>query len=327
MMRKVLLFSVCFLSAVFAFAQEQLTKDNAATKPDTVYAGIYATSIHDIDFKEKEYTISFWLWLKYRNRAFNFPDNLEIPNAKSFSRSYTVIDTSKGRIYMQMKIQAVMKDSWKIGNFPFDRQRLRLSFENSQYDTSSLVFAADTIGDHYDKRFTLNGWIIDSFNLSAGKKEYNTGFGDESLAIPHTVYSSLKVKIAIDRDATGLFWKMFLGMYIAFLIAFVCFFIHEDMMDSRFSLTVGSIFAVIGNKYIVDSSLPESTTFTLVDTLHGITLFVIFLIMMATAFSLHYLKKERMASSRRFDMIAAAVIAVLYVAANIIFIWRAVKGG
>jgi hypothetical protein len=58
----------------------------------------------------------------------------------------------------------------------------------------------------------------------------------------------------IRRDAGGLFWKMFTGMYIAFLIAYVCFYIHPDGIDSRFGLSVGSLFAVIGNKYIIDSS-------------------------------------------------------------------------
>src|SRR5215213_4657003 len=99
--------------------------------------------------------------------------------------------------------------------------------------------------------------------------------------------------MVIKRDANGLFWKMFLGMYIAFLIAYVCFYIHADGMDSRFGLSVGSLFAVIGNKYIIDSSLPESTTFTLVDTLHGLTLFFIFAVIAATAFSLKLVKSNK----------------------------------
>ena len=52
-------------------------------KPDTVSVGIYITSIHDIDFKQKEYTITFWLWLKYKNKAFDFLQNLEVPQAKT----------------------------------------------------------------------------------------------------------------------------------------------------------------------------------------------------------------------------------------------------
>jgi hypothetical protein len=292
-------------------------------KPDTVRTGIYINSVHDIDFKQKEYTITFWLWLKYKNKDFDFLQNLEVPMAKTVSRSFATVDSSNDRIYMLMKLQCVMKDSWKIGNFPFDQQKLRLSIENSQYDSHSLVFIADTLGKHYDQRFTLNGWNIDSCIISTGIKAYETGFGDESLAKPHSEYSAFRVRLSIRRDATGLFWKMFIGMYIAFLIAYVCFYIHPDGIDSRFGLSVGSLFAVIGNKYIIDSSLPESTSFTLVDTLHGVTLSFIFIIISATAYSLKLVKDGKEKKARRFDMIVAQAILLLYVILNIYFISQA----
>ena len=41
-------------------------------KPDTVRVGIYITSIHDIDFKQKEYTANLWVWLQYKNKEFDF---------------------------------------------------------------------------------------------------------------------------------------------------------------------------------------------------------------------------------------------------------------
>lgn len=316
------LFSAIFifnllLSSLPSFAQD--------VKPDTVKVGVYVTSIHDIDFKQKQYAISFWLWLKYKNKAFDFSKNLEIPPAKTFTTAYSTIDTTGGRIYMMMKIQATMKDSWKIGNFPFDKQVLRLTIENSQYDSRELIFEADTIGEHYDKRFAINGWSIDSFNILTGTRVYETAFGDETMK-PQTEYSAYRVRIKIHRDATGMFWKMFLGMYIAFLIAYVCFFIHADGMDSRFGLSVGSLFAVIGNKYIVDSALPESTSFTLVDTLHGITLFFIFAVITATAYSLQLVKRNQLKKAYRFDMIAAQGLLLAYIIANIFFIWEANQG-
>lgn len=294
--------------------------------PDTVYTGIYVTSIHNIDFKQKEYTVDFWLWLKYKNKAFDFEQNLEIPQAKTFTKSFFTIDSSNNRIYLLMKLQCVMKDSWKIGNFPFDRQKLRLSFENSQYTSDSLVFAADTVGKNYDARFTLNGWTIDSFNVSTGKRLYETSFGDPAMEKPHSEYSNYKVRIDITREAMGLFWKMFLGMYVAFLIAYVCFYIHSDGIDSRFGLSVGSLFAVIGNKYIVDSSLPESSSFTLVDTLHGLTLFFIIAVITSTAYSLKLIKSNKIEKAEKFDMIAAQTLLIVYVVLNIYFIAKADAG-
>ena len=112
-------------------------------------------------------------------------------------------------------------------------------------------------------------------------------------------------------------------MYIAFLIAYVCFYIHADGIDSRFGLSVGALFAVIGNKYIIDSSLPESTSFTLVDTLHGITLFFILVIIAATAYSLKLVKTNKIKKANKFDMVAAQGLLLLYIILNIYFIFKA----
>lgn len=293
--------------------------------PDTVRSGVYIVSIHDINFKEKEYSISLWLWLKYKNRKFDFMQNLEVPQAKSVTKSFSTIDSSGEVVYLLMKLQCVMKDNWKINNFPFDHQKLRFSIENSQFDSRSLIFEPDTLGNHFDPRFTLNGWRVDSLNITAGTRIYETAFGDSSIKIPHTEYSTYKVKLQVDRDAMGLFWKMFLGMYVAFFIAYMCFYIHTDSIDSRFGLSVGSLFAVVGNKYIIDSSLPESTSFTLVDTLHGITLVAILLIMMATSITLRLVKLEKLQQAKKFDLVCARIMLVVYLFVNSYFIYMANK--
>jgi hypothetical protein len=300
-----------------------IPKTFAKDVPDTVRTGVYVTSIHDIDFKQKEYTVNLWAWFKYANKDFDFLQNLEVPQAKTVVKSFSTIDSSNGEIYLLMKLQCVMKDSWKITKFPFDRQKLRLSFENSQFDSRSLVFKADTLGINYDPRFALNGWSIDSFNVSIGTKQYETGFGDTSLDKPHSEYSAYRIRIVITRDALGLFWKMFLGMYAAFLIAFVCFFIHADNIDSRFGLSVGSLFAAIGNKYIIDSALPESTSFTLVDTLHGLTLLFIFIVITSSAYALKLVKENKSIKANKFDMRAALIVFTAYVILNIYFICQA----
>ena len=312
--------------SLFIFSIVYFKANAQDVKPDTVSIGIYITSIHDIDFKQKEYSVNFWIWLKYKNKEFDFYNNLEIPQAKNVTKSFVTVDSSDGRINMQMKLQCVMKDSWRIANFPFDRQGLRIAIENSQFDSRYMVFVADTVGQHYDSRFTLRGWTIDSCLISTGIKMYETGFGDEKLAKPHTEYSSFRIRLVVRREASGLFWKMFLGMYIAFLISYVCFYIHADGMDSRFGLTVGALFAVIGNKYIIDSALPESSSFTLVDLLHGVTLFFIFTTIAANAYSLNLIKKDKIAKAYKFDIAASLIVLVLYIILNVWFIWQASKG-
>ena len=219
-----------------------------------------------------------------------------------------------------------MKDSWRISHFPFDRQKLRLSIENSQFDRHSLIFKTDTLGKHFDPRFTLSGWNIDAFKISSKIKVYETAFGDDSVTKPHSEYSAFNVSLELERRALGLFLKLFLGMYVAFLIAFVCFFIHADSIDSRFGLSVGALFAVIGNKYVIDSALPESSSFTLVDTLHGLTLLFIFVVIVCTAYALSLVKKEEAERANRFDRRAAVVVLGAYIVLNVFYIIRATRG-
>jgi hypothetical protein len=293
------------------------------TNPDTVSVGIYVTSVHDVDFRQKEYSINLWLWLKYRRAEFDFMKNLEVPMAKSFEKSYATIDTLEdGRIYMLMKLQCIMKGTWKITDFPFDRQVLRFAIENSMYDVNDLVFTADTVGEHYGKYF-LMAWEKDSFNIKTDIKEYETGFGDPEIDIPQSNYSTFKVAIVVHRESWELFFKLFLGMYISFLISLVCFYIHPDNMDSRLALTVGSLFAVIGNKYIIDSTLPESNTFTLVDTLHGITMFYIFFVMASSVHTLKLIKVNKPEKADRHNKIAGWTLLIVYVFLNIWLVYNA----
>jgi len=338
-MKKVLFLLAIFNYSFFIFGayagkpharevKKKIITEETYPKPDTVITGIYITSIHDIDFRQRQYAITFWLWFRYKNPELDFSKYLEIPQAKSMTITYNEVDSSHtDRRSILMKLQCVMKDSWKIDNFPFNRQTLRLTIENAQSEIDELVFVKDTLGKNYDAhalsgygRDSLAGWVIDpdSFKISTGKARYETAFDDT--VKPPTFYSTYKVKIGIKHDAWGLFWKIFLGMYVSFLIAFACFFIHPDSIDSRFGLSVGALFAVIGNKYIIESSLPESSSFTLVDTLHGLTLFFILAGIASSGYILHLIKQDKTKQADRFDWIAARVSVVAYLILNFYFI-------
>lgn len=326
---------VCVFILSFLF-----TKSKADNLPETVKTGIYITSIHDIDFRQKEYSINFWVWFNYKTADFNFVKYLEIPQAKSvkvlYSADSLIVDTTTGDSahYVLLKLQCVMKDSWKIVNFPFNHQSLRFSIENAQYDSTQLVFAKDTLGKSFDPHAlmdygtdSLRGWHInpDSVKITIGTKEYETTFGDPTVSDPHGVYSAYKVKIGISRNAWGLFWKIFLGMYVSFLIAYATFYIHSDSIEARFGLTVGALFAVIGNKYVIESSLPESSIFTLVDALHGVTLIFILCVVVATTVVLKLNKEGKTKRSAKFDLITPQILLVIYLLLNFYFISKAIS--
>jgi len=310
-----LLFTICF----------QLAHAWDGTGPDTVKVGAYVISVHDVNFHDKEYTVRFWMWFLYNNPDFDFSKQLDIPNAKTIEPPEIILDSLEGRAWAIMKMKCVMKEHWNVADFPFDTQHLKMEIENTLFDNKSLVFVADEKGSQYDKADAIDGWLIKNFKVSTGLNDYETGFGDSRPGKESSEFSQFRIEMDIERDAWGLFMKIFSGMYIAFLIAAISFVPKPSELEPRFGLPVGGLFAAVGNKYIIDSILPESSTFTLVDTLHTITFLGIFatLVVSAVSLKLHDMGKHEL--SLRVNSISSRVVVALYAVANIVFIWLALR--
>ncbi|MFN8415637.1 MAG: hypothetical protein U0U66_04815 [Cytophagaceae bacterium] len=298
---------------------------SAKNKPDTVKVGSYLMSLHDINFHDKEYTMRFWLWFLYSNPDFDFTTQVEIPNAKSFEKPDVIVDTIQGKTWVLMKLIAVMKQSWNVQDYPFDEQKLNLSIENTMYDKRYLVYNPDTQGSTYAPTMNVDGWKIKEFKVFRDTNIYDTKFGDPRLTEQRTEYDCFNIELTLTRDALGLFMKIFLGMYIAFFIGTLSFLIDVEEVEPRFGLPVGGLFAAVGNKYIIDSLLPETSDFTLVDTLHTITFLFIFLTIFFNALSLVMIdRKGNHAKAKRINKIGSRIVLISYIVLNTFFVGIAV---
>lgn len=320
MLRSTFLFSFLFALCLF------WTSPVLAQRPDTVKIGCYLISLHDFNFRDKEYTARFWIWMLYNNniKKFNLEQQVEIPNAKSIEKPDVIIDQLDSLDWLQMKMKCVMKQSWQVSDYPFDRQKLKIYVENSKFDTRDLLFVPDTAGKSYDPELTIDGWKITDFKTKTDTSVYETSFGDPLLKNAQTKYSRFVIELDLKRNAWGLFIKVFLGMYVAFAISCVSFFIENENVDPRFGLPVGGVFASVGNKYVIDSILPESSQLTLVDLLHGFTLVCIFFIIALAALSLYFFKHDKFEISQRIDKYGGLVIVGVFIILNLTFITLAI---
>lgn len=313
----ILLTLLCFNSNVFA---QDNTTVSTKTGPDTVKVGAYVISVHDLHFHDKEYTMRFWLWLLHNNPEFDFPYEIEVPNAKTLEKPDMMSDTSMGKIWCLMKMKSTMKQSWHVGDYPFDKQQLNVRIENTVYDVDKLIFKADTLGSNFDSTLTVDGWDVTSFKVSTGTTNYHTSFGDPKYKIQESNYSHFDISMTLERDAWGLFFKLFAGMYIAFFISSVSFLIDPLQVEPRFGLPVAGLLAAVGNKYIIDSSLPETSEFTLVDSLHTTSFLFIFFTVALSATSLIWANKGQITKARRMNKVGGNIIVGIYIALNLLFI-------
>ncbi|MBX2901281.1 MAG: hypothetical protein KF775_16630 [Cyclobacteriaceae bacterium] len=306
---------LCVMLCSFTTAQAQ---------PDSVKVGTYVISVHDINFRDKEYTMRFWLWFLYNNPAFDFGSQLDIPNAKAIDQPEVILDSIDGKAWAIMKMKATMKESWKVADFPFDKQHLRVQIENALFDINNLVFEPDLKGSTYDKDEAIDGWKITRFNVSSKLNDYETGFGDPRAHRDYQNFSAFVIEMDIERNAWGLFLKIFIGMYIAFLISVISFTIQVQELEPRFGLPVGGLFATVGNKYIIDSILPETSAFTLVDTLHTLTFLGIFGTLVVSAIALKYYDNGNKEAAKRINKKGAKIVLWAYGILNLILVFLAI---
>lgn len=307
---------------LIVFVMLMTIKGHGFAPPDTVDVGAYVISVHDINFHGKEYTARFWLWFVYDNPEFDFSRQLDIPNAKSIDAPEIITDSIRGKAWTIMKMKSTMKESWNVIDFPFDQQHLKIQIENTLFDNRSLIFRPDVKGSKFDEEEAIDGWTIKNFRVSNASNDYQTGFGDTQLA--GQVFSSFLIEMDIERNAWGLFMKIFIGMYIAFMIAMISFVPHPSEFEPRFGLPVGGLFAAVGNKYIIDSLLPESSTFTLVDTLHALTFFAIFGILVVSAICVRLYDNGKLEECMKTNRLGSRLVLFAFVGANLFFVVLAI---
>ena len=79
----------------------------------------------------------------------------------------------------------------------------------------------------------------------------------------------------LTRSGSFLYFKLFFGAILSLLISSLVFFIDPKEFESRITLCIGSVFGAIGNKYFVESALPEIQVLTKADIVNNIMIILV----------------------------------------------------
>jgi hypothetical protein len=176
---------------------------------------------------------------------------------------------------------------------------------------------------------TENGWMFESSAATVKSDTITDPFGDVSSATGKVrKYSGITYSITLFRTHPRLlFAKLLLGMYVAFLVAYIALFL-DIKSSARIELPVGGLFAAIANKYIIESILPQSPQFTLVDKLHSVTIISILAILVYTVVWLFLRRQnEKKHGSpellNKYNKAMVILFTLVYIGLNLSFILNA----
>lgn len=305
--------------------REETGENENFTSADTVKIGAYIISIFDLNFPDNKVNVDFYLWYNTSRDSMELIDNFEIINAIDYHKSHETVEKRGGLYYHNLRVHSVIKKNWDIANFPFDKQTIAIHIEDYNKDLSMLVFSPDTAASKIDDHVSIGGWKITDFNIKVKEHVYETNYGDPEIPVgEYSSYSRAILFITIEREGNGLFFKLFLGLFISVLISLITFFIDPVDLDPRFGLSVGAIFAAIASQYVITSTLPQNERITLVDILHDISFIFIFLCIVGSVISLHLKKQNKIQQHKKLDKTGFIVLSVCYMILVIIFVSKSI---
>lgn len=287
-----LLSSLTLMILVWSWVGTSDSLADSVTPPQTCRVGVYVSSLRDLNLAEKQFSSDFYLWSVCPSEELQPLKSMKVLNVEDFDLFKAAYDSTlkrkdlpkwfypKQEVYWSgRKIRATLYQSWNVSNFPFDRHTLTIALEETTKNSSQFVYTPDFEHSGYQPNMNLDGWEITHFKLVEQKVPYASTFGDPELTAPQNSYSRLVAAIDIKRVKFFSFFKLTIGVYIAFAVAMLSFFFNSDVVNlssPRRAIYVGALFAALLNMRVQESVLGRTEDLTLVDQIHIATILYIF---------------------------------------------------
>ena len=167
---------------------------------------------------------------------------------------------------------------WDLRDYPFDQQRLRFIFD-AQQDTSvvHLIAAADRPSKIMEgsSLFLKDGLVVTGIETET---QYREGDFEEFVeGRRREVNQRFIINVLVDRKGSFLYFKLFFGGFLSFLISYLAFYIDTSFFETRITLSIGGIFGAVGNKYVVENTMPSIQVLTKADIINNMVIVFIIL--------------------------------------------------
>jgi hypothetical protein len=299
-----------FIKISFLFLGLFFLKAINAQAPLEVKYGIYIKKINP-NFTDGTFTSEFYWWVRFKNDSTKTGIsnaevlNLEYVNAvgtevNSFSNEIVEIrKLSENEYYYHGFHQGDFYFTPDFTLYPFDRQCLHISIENTLLTKQDFILIEDQESYTRSKQpENLKGLSNDllsqekeSFNIFKSEIKsvdglYNTDFGDPDFEAL-TKYSRLDTLIYLKRPFIPYISKLIIPLIIILLLVYYVFFLPPDKLDIAAGLTVTSLLSAIAFQLAIGSELPEIGYITYSDKVFYVCYFLIALSMAQSLYTFY----------------------------------------
>ncbi len=244
-----------------------------STKPARVTVGAYVNDIQDLNLETHSYAVDIYIWFRWREASLSPTESVEMVNPFELWGHTTEliyekpVQTSPGEFYQVVRIQGRFSKKFLLNNFPYDRQKLVVEFEDSQHSTNRLVYEADSQPLTLNPRMLLPGFHVGTPQLVTENFRYPTTFGDPRADRSHT-YSRCRIEIPIARPIITYSVKLLLPITCVVLCASLMLLIRATYVDARVGIGITSLLTVVALQLSLNQQMPSVDYLVLMDKIY-----------------------------------------------------------
>ncbi len=303
-------------------------------KPTNVYVGAYINQILEINFSEDYFVVDFWLWFRWEPSKpghfdisnYNAINDFELIDGIILNTSGNLTDTNKTDkqkyTYQNIRVVGKFTKRFNMNSYPADNHDISIKIEDSEHRTQKIKFIADVEASNYSPNIQLPGWKVQVIQPRVDTVFYKSNFGNSELGNDYLseynqfIYT-INIKKPIFLSVIKTLWPTFLATFVAILSLLL-----QPTASARFDLPIGSIFAIVANKFTITSSVQDAVQFGFSDIVQLLSGGIILITIIESIFvhksyeidSYYKIKTKRLDTQTAVFLILAYLITILSLA-------------
>ncbi len=301
-------------------------------KQHVVYTGININKIGQINVGAGTFSADFYFWLRYSGS--DDATHIVFTNATNdvtFEANQPLdAEVLNGLHYRLYHVSGDFKAAYDFHDYPFDRQTLSISFQNTSITRDQLTYVIDAQGlrlrdDNTPDPATaaaafssLASWSYLSTRYSSDTFTSTSTLGNPFLFEGHTQtdYSGLQVTMTVQRDARAFLVNHLLPLVLLFLIVYATLHCPPSLLKERLTVPVTALLAGAVLLTAINSALPDIGYAVAVAYAFYIFFFLCLAAIVTAVIDDRLIGAKRVAMAHRADL----VMRLIYIAVVVVMI-------
>ena len=302
---------VASLAAALVHAQP------AAARPSTLEVSVYIAEAQHFSIADESVDADVWVSGYWRDPRILPISNLvavnEVANQLREVLPARPQRLPDGRFHQALHIRGTFDQSNSLGDYPFDTQTLRMSFEERSFDASRIVMVPGNPPITADSAIHLAGFHIGEPVLTLSRHVYPPNFRGMT---GRAGFAQMTAALPVTRPLAGALLTTFVPIVIVLVSAGLMFAVRADYVDARIGIGVTSLLTLVALQLAEADKLPVLGYATVLELI-VIASYVFIVSALALVARTSWLVRQDDGITRaiRFDRRAVAVLAGCYVAA------------